>query len=71
MSQKTAKKLRKLVRDTSPDGVLDQSRVKSLTRGWNKTPSNHRGKLMKTLDKAASLLSKKIEAQSDLESKGT
>lgn len=46
MNQKTAKRLRHLVIDTSSDGKLNRPRYRTLKSLWNKMPWNQRQAFM-------------------------
>ncbi len=53
MNQKQAKRIRKLVRETSQPGYKNRSRYNALKEGWNKTPKDERAKLMEILEMAS------------------
>jgi hypothetical protein len=56
MNNKQAKRLRALVKKTTPSNHplgFDHQRYNDLKNGWNNTPVNQRGKLMDMLEKAA------------------
>lgn len=57
MNQKQAKKIRKLLKQTSSSDQSDQSRYNNIKKNWDKIPHNEKKKLMKSLESAAKFIS--------------